>query len=47
MKKLVAALVLGALLVSVGVGCGNPTTPAKPPTTGTDKSKETDKTKTP
>jgi hypothetical protein len=45
MKKLVAALVLGALLVAVGIGCSNPTTPAKPP--ATDKSKETEKPKTP
>jgi hypothetical protein len=45
MKNLIAALVLGALLVAVGIGCSNPTTPAKPPAAGTDKSK--DKSKTP
>ena len=37
MKKLVASFVLGALLLPISVGCGNPTTPAKPSTTGTSK----------
>jgi hypothetical protein len=41
-KKLVAAFVLGAMLLTIGVGCGGPTTPAK----STDKSKETPKTGT-
>ena len=30
MKKVVASFVLGAMLLTISVGCGNPTTPAKP-----------------
>ena len=43
MKKLVAACVLGAMLLTIGVGCGGTTTPAK---STPDKSKETPKTGT-
>jgi hypothetical protein len=41
MKKLVAALVLGALLLPVTVGCGNPSTAPKSSPTGTSKDKGT------
>jgi hypothetical protein len=44
-KRIIAALVLGAMLVTVGIGCGGPSTPAKPATTP--EKKEPDKTKPP
>jgi hypothetical protein len=43
-RKLIAAMVLGAFLVTVGIGCGGTTPTTKPPA-GTDKDK--DKPKTP
>jgi hypothetical protein len=37
MKRFVASFILGAMLLPVSVGCGNPSTPTKPSTTGTGK----------
>jgi hypothetical protein len=42
-KRLIGALILSAMLVTIGIGCGGQTTSAKPATPSAPKEKEKDK----